>query len=327
MKKKPILADLHTHLNEKKIEPKEWWRAVKKKKLSVIAITEHSYYDPKEAYLKLKKTQPKGILLIPGVEAKTSAGDLLVYGENERIYDIEEILEKKVEIEKVLKAIKKHNLVASFAHPYGFKLDSVCEALGEKEALKLTKRYKTGAEYYNGMLGSANQLLFGKKIFKKFYKVLDFLGHNRATSGLRINKPTNWTKAKMEKLALKTIERVRQGMIFAKKTKFITVGSDAHYPRSIGSAVIELKKMPKNEKEFLMMLKNKEILWAGPNIYSHHPVDKIGRKEIFEGLLYLTKKKILKKPKMRIVKKIKQKILQRKGIKRSKKISKVAKDE
>ncbi|MCX6804363.1 MAG: hypothetical protein NTY48_07415, partial [Candidatus Diapherotrites archaeon] len=96
--KTPILADLHTHLNEKKIEPKEWWDAVKKRKLSVVAITEHSYYEPREAYLKLKATQPKGILLIPGVEAKTSAGDLLCYGENESIYDIEEILKKGINI-------------------------------------------------------------------------------------------------------------------------------------------------------------------------------------------------------------------------------------
>ncbi len=325
MKGKTILADLHTHLNEKKIDPKEWWAAVKQKKLSIIAITEHSYYSPKEAYLKLKKIQPKGILLIPGVEAKTSAGDLLIYGEDESIYDTEDIFEKGVNVDKALTAVKKHNLLASFAHPHGFKLDSICEALGEKEALKLVKKYQTGAEYYNGMLASANQLLFGRKIIKKFYGLLDFMDHNRATSGLKINKPTHWTKSKLEKIALQTIERVRQGMLFAEKAKFITVGSDAHYPRSIGSSVIEMKRMPKNEKEFLTMLKNKEILWAGPNIHSHNPVDRVGRKEIFEGLVYLTKKKILKKPKIRIVKKIRHKILQRKGIKRSKKISKKAK--
>jgi hypothetical protein len=325
MNQKAILADLHTHLNEKKIDPKEWWAAAKQKKLSVIAITEHSYYEPRDAYLKLKAIQPKGILLIPGVEAKTSAGDLLIYGEDESIYDTEDIFVKGINVEKALTAVKKHGLVASFAHPHGFKLDSICEALGEKEATKLVKKYKTGAEYYNGMLGSANQLLFGRKIVKKFYGLLDFMDHNRATSGLKINKPTHWTKGKMEKIALETIERVRQGMLFSEKAEFITVGSDAHYPRSIGSSVIELKKMPKNEKEFLTMLKNKEILWAGPNIHLQNPVDRVGRKEIFEGLVYLTKKKILKKPKIRIVKKIKQKILQRKGIKRSKKISKKAK--
>ncbi len=327
MKQKPILADLHTHLNEKKVKPREWWNAAKKKKLSVIAITEHSYYEPREAYKKLKAIQPKGIILIPGVEAKTSAGDLLVYGSDESIYDVKEILTKGVHIEKALKAVKENNLTASFAHPYGFKLDSVCEALGEKDAAELVKKYSTGAEYYNGMLASANHLLFGRKIVKKFYGLLDFMDHNRATSGLKINKPTHWTKEKLENIALETVERVRQGMLFSQKARFITVGSDAHYPRSIGSSVIELKKMPKNEKEFLKMLQNKEIKWAGPNIYSQNPVDQVGRKEIIEGIMYLTKKKILKKPKIKIVKKIKQKILQRKGIKRSKKISKKAKDE
>jgi len=51
------------------------------------------------------------------------------------------------------------------------------------------------------------------------------------------------------------------------------------------------------------MLKNKEIIRAGPNIYSHEPVDKVGRKEIWEGLVYLTKKKIFKRRKIRLVKK------------------------
>ncbi|MEI7962023.1 MAG: hypothetical protein WCI04_06835, partial [archaeon] len=139
MKKSPILADLHNHLNEKKVDPVDWWNAVKKKKLSVIAITEHSYCEPKDAYLRLKEIQPIGIILIPGVEAKTTAGDLLVYGTDESIYAVKEIMEKGVKVETALAAVKKYNLVASFAHPHGFKLDSVCEALGEKKALALVK--------------------------------------------------------------------------------------------------------------------------------------------------------------------------------------------
>lgn len=324
MKKTPVLADLHTHLNEKGIEPKEWWRGVKKKKLSVVAITEHSYCEPKEAYLKLKAVQPKGIMLIAGVEAKTSAGDLLVYGADERIYDVEEIMEKGVNVEKALNAIKKYGLLASFAHPYGFKLDSVCEALGEKKAINLIKKYKTGAEYYNGMLGSANQLLFGRKWVKRFFALLEFMDKNKATSKLRINWPTHKAKNTLEKTAEHTLERVRSGMIFAQKAKFITAGSDAHYPRAIGSGVLELKRKPKSEKEFLRMLIKKEINWAGPNVHSQQPVDKVGRKEIWEGIMYLTRKKLFKRRKIRLVKKIRRKIALGKRIKTIKRITKKA---
>ena len=233
MKKHPILADLHNHLNEKKVEPSDWWRAVKKRKLSVIAITEHSYCEPKDAYLRLKEIQPEGIILIPGVEAKTSAGDLLVYGEDESIYNVKEIMTKGVNVKTALLAVKKHKLTASFAHPHGFKADSICEALGEKKALELVKKYNVGVEYYNGMLGSANQLLFGRKWVKRFFKLLEYMDKNKATSKLHINWPTHKAKTKLEKIANETLERVKQGMGFALKAEFITAGSDAHYPRAI----------------------------------------------------------------------------------------------
>jgi len=31
-----ILADMHTHLHEKRLEPKEWWEQVKEKNLKVV---------------------------------------------------------------------------------------------------------------------------------------------------------------------------------------------------------------------------------------------------------------------------------------------------
>jgi len=321
MKKNRVLADLHTHLNEKKVKPKDYWAAVKKRKLSIIAITEHSYYKPQEAYQKLKAIQPAGIILIPGMEAKTSAGDLLIYGEDERVYS-PVLMKRNVGIEKALKEVKRLGLTASFAHPYGFKLDSVCEVLKEKKAMELIKKYGAGVEYYNGMLASANQLLFDRKIVRKFYGLMDFLDHNRATTKLRLNKPSGWTKKKLESVAVETIHRVREGMIFSQKAEFITTGSDAHYPRSIGSSVIEMKKTPKNEEEFLKMLKKKQILWAGPNLGLKKPIDEVGKKEILEGLFYLTKKRVFKKKKNSITGKIRRKIGLGKRIKTIKRITK-----
>lgn len=320
-KKTPILADLHTHLNEKRIKPQNWWRAVEDKNLSIVAITEHSNYKPKEAYLKLKYTQPEGIILIPGMEARTTAGDLLIYGTDETLYDISDLLKKDIPIKKALAIVKENNLVASFAHPHGYKMDSTCEVIGEKETIRLIKKYKVGTEYYNGMLASANELLFGRNWVKNFYKVLSFVDANRATHALKINKTTSSTKKKMEMLAAETIERVRKGMLLGEKASFVTVGSDAHYPHSIGSSIIELKRKPKNEKEFLLMIQKKETLWKGPNIYSTLPVDIIGRKEMIEGLTYLTKKKILSQKKNPFVGKIRKKIRLSKRIKTIKRLS------
>ncbi len=293
--KQRVLADLHTHLNEKKIKPINWWKAAKEKKLSIVAITEHSNYKPKEAYLKLKKIQPKEIMLIAGMEAKTSAGDLLIFAEDERLYDFLELQKKDINIEKALTIIKENNLLVSFPHPYGYKTDSACEVIGEEKTKQLMKKFGVGVEYYNGMLASANELLFGRKFVKGIYGALDFVGTNKATKALLIDKTTNYPQKKIEKLAVSTLEKVRKGMLLGEEAQFITVGSDAHYPNAIGTAIIEMKRKPKNEKDFLNMIKNKEILWKGPNIYSKNPVDIIGKKEMIEGLTYLAKKNVFKK--------------------------------
>ncbi|MEK6959177.1 MAG: PHP-associated domain-containing protein [archaeon] len=308
-KAKPILADMHTHLNEKKIKPQDWWKAAKQKKLAVIAITEHAEYKPKEAYEKLARIKHKGIILIPGIEAKTTAGHLVVYGKDSSIYSVKELLKINVPIEKALAAAKKHNLVASFAHPYGYKTDSTCEILGEKKSKQLVKKYGAGAEYYNGMLGSANSLVFETNWINKMYNLFDFLENNKVAKVTLVSKPSRNLKKRLEDLSLETLERVRKGIIFGQSTSFITAGSDAHYPRTIGTAIVELEKTPRNEEDFLRMIKNREIKWAGPNIYRSKPVDKMKNKELFEGLKYMTQKRVFKSiRKPHIAKKINRKI-------------------
>jgi histidinol phosphatase-like PHP family hydrolase len=321
---KHILADMHTHLNEKKIKPKKYWEAAKKRKLSAIAITEHSNYKPKEAYLKLKLTQPKEIMLIPGIEAKTTAGDLLIYGTDESIYEIKALLKINIPIKTALKTAKENHLLISFAHPYGYKYDSTCEVIGEKKTLELVKKYGTGIEYYNGMLGSATEILFGRKFIKRIYSALNFFEQNKATNKLKLYKGTKGTKLRLEKIAEQTLERVKKAIAFSEKAPFLTVGSDAHYPSAIGSAVIELQKKPRNEKEFLAMIKNKKTKWKGPNIYSREPVQAIGKKEMLEGITYLIKKNILKKRKLPLAGKINRKIRLGKRIKTIKRITKKA---
>jgi hypothetical protein len=290
-----ILADLHTHLNEKKLDPKEWWASAIEKKLSVIAITEHAEYEPKSAYLKLLKIKPKHILLIPGFEANTSAGHLLIFGTDEKIFDYKELLKIKVPIETALEIIRKNNLTASFSHPFGYKSDSTCEIIGEKKSAELVKKYSIGSEYYNGMLGSANNFIFATQWVKKLYNFFDFASKNKIFKLLKISKKSKKIKDKLDKISLETFERVRKGIEFSKNAAYITVGSDAHYPRVIGTAILELKKKPKNNADCLEMIKKKQINWAGPNIYSDQPVDKLKKKELLEGLKYVTKAKFKKK--------------------------------
>jgi len=307
--KPPILADMHTHLNEKNISPKDWWEAAREKKLAAIAITEHAEYDPGFAYSKLIELKPKNIILIPGMEAKTSAGHLLVFGTNKSLYSLPKLQQINVPIEEALEIVQRNGLLASFSHPYGYKADSTCLILGEAKTKQLLKKYRAGTEYYNGMLGSANNFIFATQWIKKLYNFFDFAEKSRAGKAFMIAGRSGKIKRKLEEISQETLERVRKGMIFSKNAAFITAGSDAHYPRSIGTAVVKLKKRPHSEKEFLEMIRGEEIIWAGPNIYAREPVDKLRKKELLEGLRYITAKKVKKKMKKpKIARKIRKKM-------------------
>ena len=307
-KTKHILADMHTHLHEKKLKPTDWWDEVRKKDLKVVAITEHVEYDPKGAYEELAREKHQGILLIPGFEAKTSAGHLLVYGKDSSIYDIKPLQKVGVPIEEALEEVQKNGLVASFAHPFGYKTDSVCWKLGETKTKSLMKKYGTGCEYYNGMLGSANGLIFGTQWVKKLYNFFDFTSKSKLGRALHIANKSRKLKENLEKISKETFQRVQKGILLSQNAPFITVGSDAHHTKTIGTAVIELANMPHTAKEFCEMIKYKKILWAGPNMNSKEPVDRLKKKELLEGLKYITKKKLQRKiKKPRITKRIRKK--------------------
>lgn len=324
MTKKPILADMHSHLHEKNLKPSDWWNAVISKKLSIVAITEHAEYNPESAFKKLKNTQPKNVILIPGMEANTSAGHLLIYGTDESLYKIPTLQKIGVPIEQALKEINKHKLLASFAHPYGYNTDSACLVIGEKKTKQLLKKYKIGTEYYNGMLGTASSTVFESKWIKRIYTMFNFLDKNRITRAITLGKARKVT-SQLEHFATEMLDRVRKAVIFSQYANYITTGSDAHYPHMIGSAIVELKTKPNNEIEFLEMIRRKEIKWAGPNIYESTPIDPVNRREILIGLKYAAKEKIAhkigaKKLRKLITKRIIKQIKPRITIKKTKKL-------
>jgi hypothetical protein len=303
------LVDMHTHFNEKKLKEKEWWNSVLEKKLCAVAITEHANYDPESAYKKLLKTKPKNVLLIPGMEANTSAGHVLIYGTDESLYKIKELQDWNIDIEVALKIVNENNLLASFSHPFGYKYDSTCEIIGEKKTKALLKKYEVGIEYYNGMLGSANNFIFGTQWIKKLYNFFDFMSMSKSGNILKVRKKSTKIKNRINELSEETFGRVRKGIEFSKYASYITIGSDAHYSRVIGTAIVALKRKPKDNKDFLKMIKTKQITWAGPNIYSKEPVDSVTKKELLEGLKYATankiKKRIKRKPRKKSNKKTK----------------------
>jgi hypothetical protein len=289
------LVDMHTHFNEKKLKKKDWWESVLEKKLCAVAITEHANYNPGLAYKRLLTKKPKDILLIPGMEANTNAGHLLIYGKDENIYKIKELQEFNVDIKKALQLVTQNKLLASFSHPFGYKYDSICEIIGEKKTKELLKKYDVGVEYYNGMLGSANNFIFGTQWVKKLYNFFDFMSTSKSGRILNVQNKSTKIKNRLDEVSKETFARVRKGIEFSQNASFITVGSDAHYSRVIGSAVIELKRKPKNNSDFLKMIQNKQIIWAGPNMYAKEPVDSVTKKELLEGLKYATTNKLKKK--------------------------------
>ncbi|MFA5763352.1 MAG: PHP-associated domain-containing protein [archaeon] len=289
------LVDMHTHFNEKKLKKVDWWESVIEKKLCAVAITEHANYNPGLAYKRLLTKKPKDVLLIPGMEANTNAGHLLIYGRDESLYKIKKLQELNVDIEKALQLVNENKLLASFSHPFGYKYDSTCEIIGEKKTKELLKKYGVGVEYYNGMLGSANNFIFGTQWVKKLYNFFDFMSKSKSGRILKIKNTSTTIKNQLDEVSKETFARVRKGIEFSQNANFITVGSDAHYPRVIGSAIIELKRKPKNNSDFLTMIKTKQIIWAGPNMYAKEPVDNVTKKELLEGLKYATTNKLKKK--------------------------------
>lgn len=290
-----IRMDLHTHLTEKKIKPANYWNCVKNNQINTIAITEHVEmgYDPKDAYKELIKTKPKNINLIPGMETRTDIGHLLVYGENEDIYEIDELYKIKNPYEKMLKKIKKENLTASFAHPYGFPEDSCAVIKNEEEVKEILKKNEVGIEAFNGMLGNIANFVYEKDWLRKPMNFFDFLeGKNNKT----IKKIGNKAKIKLENTSIRALEMNRKAYLLAQSAKFATAGSDAHYPERIGSGmiIINTQKTQLNNEEILKLIKTKKPEWIGPNIdeQGNHVKTKnaIKKTEFIEGMKYAIKK-------------------------------------
>ena len=62
-----ITLDMHTHLLEKRVKPKDYWNRVNELGLDAITISEHSELEPEKSYRLLLRERKGSAVLIPGM--------------------------------------------------------------------------------------------------------------------------------------------------------------------------------------------------------------------------------------------------------------------
>ena len=296
-----ITVDFHTHLLEKEVNPKKYWKAAKEKNLNAVAITEHFNEKPEKAYKMLAEEKPRGICLIPGMELSTSAGHVVALGKDEGIYGIEKLFRKGLEIKKAIEVAQSEGITLSIAHPWGLSYDSAAYLLGEKKLYALVEREDIGVEAFNGMFGNVSSFFYATDWVRKPMNFFDFLETSRIGRKTRLSRLGKKGKEKLDKKGKEIIERCQKPYELAAKAGFATAGSDAHHPDRIGTGVTKLKAKERKPEAILKAVKDKKkVEWLGPGVKETekgYEVEKISiqRAEVLSGIKYATKRAIMKK--------------------------------
>ncbi len=299
MMQKTLSADLHTHAIEKDTKASAYWKRVLEIGLDAVAITEHAEHNPKEAYGRIAAEKPEGVLLIPGIELKTSIGHVIAYCESARIYEIAELLEIDLPIERAIEIARENGLLLSIAHPWGFSHDSAAYLIGRKKLEQIVERNYIGVETYDGMIGSLYRYVMDSGWIKRPLKFFSFLERNRVARRIAIGKLGAAMRKKIDAKSSELVNRCVAPIELGEKARFITAGSDAQSAERIGCGVIRIRADGIGEitnGSFLKLLQDKgNVVWAGPlmkelkdNIYEP-AVEPLHRKEILQGLKYATK--------------------------------------
>jgi len=262
-----LTFDLHTHLFEKEIHPEVYWKWVKKKKIDVIAITEHIEEKPKMAFELLMEKKPSNIVLLPGVELNTSIGHVLAIGKDAGIYGIKEFMQKGLDMKRAIELAKEHNVLLSISHPWGFSYDSASYIIGEKKLEKIVEKGCIGVEAFNGMMGSVGNFVYGTNWVRKPLNFFDFLEKNRVARKTRLSKIGKKLRKKIDKKSREVIERCAKPIELGEKAAFITAGSDAHSASRIGSGIMKIESNEKKvdaAKALELIAKKQNVVWAGP---------------------------------------------------------------
>jgi len=288
--------DLHTHLLEKKQRPEKLWLRAEEVGLDGIAITEHADVGAAEAYSRMRECKPRGMLLIPGIEINSDMGHVLAYSESPEIYEIAELLEEKVPLERLLEISGEENILLSISHPWGFNYDSFGFLMGDEDLGRLVRKGGIGVEMYNGIVGQVQDFVAGSGLIKRPRNFFEFLGNNRVTKKVGLYKVGNKVVEKIDEKSGALFERAVKTMELADMADFITAGSDAHIAERVGSGVIKInsRREMDNRKMLKELAAKENVIWAGPLVKESGKNEfesvqgPITRKEMLEGLKYIT---------------------------------------
>jgi len=300
-----LTIDFHTHLLEKDIRPRQYWKAVNAKRLDAVAISEHVSEKPGKAYSLLLEGKPAKRLLLPGMELNTSIGHVLALSKNDEIYSIKSLFRKGIPIKKAIGIAESEGLLLSIAHPWGFSYDSAAYVIGERRLNALVEKESIGVEAFNGMFGNVGEFFYASSWVRKPMNFFDFLEKSRLGRKTRLSKLGKKGKEKLDKKGKEIIERCIKPFELAEKASFVTAGSDAHSAQRIGTGIVKLSVKGKaSPKTILGALGDKaNVKWIGPyarETPKGYEVDRtyIQKKEVLSGIKYAAKSVLMKKVKV-----------------------------
>lgn len=142
--------DYHFHPNFPRNDEKAfkkavtWWRKLKEADVNTVICTEHVFKNPKRAYKLMLKAKPEDCFVFPGMEYLTKEGvDIIIFSDNENIYDFSELAPYKLSYEEVVNFIFGKNLQAIIVHPHILSSTSIIRTLGEKEFRKYLEKLRS----------------------------------------------------------------------------------------------------------------------------------------------------------------------------------------
>jgi hypothetical protein len=311
-----ITYDLHSHLLERKVNGKDYWKQADSLGIDVMAITEHAHFAAQRAFETVARTKPPEKILVPGIELNTNIGHVLCYAANKQLYREKKLFENGLDIEEAAVIAMEKGFVLSVAHPWGFQHDSAAFLIGPKKLLKIVKRNGIGIEAYNGMVGHLSDIVLESGWVKRPVNFLDFLQKNRVARKIGLSYVGRTLQRKVENSMWNSLLRIQAGVELGEKAGFITAGSDAHIAERIGEGMLkfESKRPSTTQEAFDLITKREKLVWCGtgveeesPGVYRKIPRQKIKYWEAWDGIKYATKRTLSEKVWKKIKRKKKEK--------------------
>ncbi|MDO8625487.1 MAG: PHP-associated domain-containing protein [Candidatus Diapherotrites archaeon] len=300
-----VTMDLHSHVIEKKVKGKDYWKHAGRLGIDVMAITEHAHFDTKKAFERVNREKTKNKLLVPGVELNTAIGHVLCYSPDDRVYSLRRLHEFEIPIEEALDIAKANGMVLSCAHPWGYTQDSAAFLIGPKKLAVLVRKHPLGIEAFNGMIGHLGDIVYESGWVRRPNNFLSFLQKNRVTRKIGAGRVGEQLQKSLDRMVYSYLNRITASIELGELASFITAGSDAHSPDRIGEGMLKMRTKNEitNAADVLELIQRKQdVVWCGmgvteisPGVYKKISPHKIKRMELVEGIKYMAMQKIRQK--------------------------------